>query len=59
MFKLEEDGKQTPEPFAEEAKFFSESRLLNREVKIVLEGVSNQNILGTVLHPVSIMFSIR
>lgn len=53
MFKLE-DGKQVPDPFAEEAKYFVESRLLQRNVEIILEGVSNQNLLGTVLHPVSV-----
>lgn len=52
MFKLE-GTEQVAEPFAEEAKFFTESRLLQRDVKIILEGVSNQNLLGTVLHPVS------
>jgi len=50
MFKQEGD-KQVPEPFAVEAKFFTESRLLQREVKIRLEGVSNQNFLGTIIHP--------
>ena len=36
----------------EEAKFFTESRLLQREVQVVLEGVSgNNNFLATVLHP--------
>ena len=45
--------KETAEPFAAEAKFFVESRLLQRDVQIILEGVSNQNILlATVLHPV-------
>ncbi|XP_002732557.2 staphylococcal nuclease domain-containing protein 1-like [Saccoglossus kowalevskii] len=50
MFKLEGD-KQVPEPFAEEAKFFTESRLLQRDVKIILEGISNQNFIGSILHP--------
>ncbi|CAH1799685.1 unnamed protein product [Owenia fusiformis] len=50
MFKLE-DTKQVPEPFAVECKYFTESRLLHREVKVILEGVSNQNILGTIIHP--------
>lgn len=50
MFK-NEDGKQVPEPFAEEAKFFTECRLLQRDIQIILEGVSNNNLLGTVLHP--------
>lgn len=40
-----------PEPYAEEAKFFTESRLLQRDVKVILESVSNQNFLGTVIHP--------
>ena len=43
----------TVEPFAEQAKYFVESRLLQKDVEILLEGVSNQNLLGTVLHPVS------
>ena len=53
MFKLE-GTENVPEPYAEEAKFFVESRLLQRDVKIILEGTSGQsNLLGTVLHPVS------
>lgn len=51
MFKMEPDGTQTPEPFAAEAKFFTEARLLQREVQIVLESMSNQNVIGSVLHP--------
>ncbi|XP_005100071.2 staphylococcal nuclease domain-containing protein 1 [Aplysia californica] len=51
MNKTDAEGKQTPEPFMEEAKFFTESRLLQKDIKIILEGVSNQNFLGTVLHP--------
>lgn len=51
MNKQGPDGKQIPEPFMEEAKYFTESRLLQKDVKIILEGVSNQNLLGTVLHP--------
>ncbi|XP_057313006.1 staphylococcal nuclease domain-containing protein 1-like [Hydractinia symbiolongicarpus] len=48
-----ETGKEemVPEMFAEEAKYFTEIRILQREVQIILEGVSNQNLLGTVLHP--------
>ncbi|KAL7979763.1 hypothetical protein Chor_008101 [Crotalus horridus] len=52
-FKREADGTESPEPFAAEAKFFTESRLLQRDVQIVLESCHNQNILGTVLHPAS------
>eukprot|EP00123_Amoebidium_parasiticum_P022581 comp9044_c0_seq1/m.4227 comp9044_c0_seq1/g.4227 ORF comp9044_c0_seq1/g.4227 comp9044_c0_seq1/m.4227 type:complete len:894 (-) comp9044_c0_seq1:191-2872(-) len=52
-FKRAEDGSgaEVPEPFADEAKFFVESRLLQRDVKVFLEGVTNQGFLGTVLHP--------
>lgn len=53
MFKMESDGKQVAELHAEEAKFFTEVRLLQRDVKIILESVSNQNVIGSVLHPVS------
>uniref|UniRef100_A0A8C3L986 Staphylococcal nuclease and tudor domain containing 1 n=1 Tax=Chrysolophus pictus TaxID=9089 RepID=A0A8C3L986_CHRPC len=52
-FKREADATEVPEPFAAEAKFFTESRLLQRDVQIVLESCHNQNILGTILHPVS------
>ncbi|XP_062850728.1 staphylococcal nuclease domain-containing protein 1 isoform X3 [Trichomycterus rosablanca] len=50
-FKREADGTETPEPFAAEAKFFTESRLLQRDVQITLESCHNQIILGTILHP--------
>jgi hypothetical protein len=53
MFKQDDSGKQVPEAFTEEAKYFTEVRLLQRDVQIILEGVSNQNLLGTVIHPVS------
>ena len=48
-----EGDRTVAEPYADEAKFFSEAKLLHRDVKIILEGTSNQNLLGTVLHPVS------
>ncbi|KAI6054700.1 staphylococcal nuclease domain-containing protein 1 isoform X1 [Marmota monax] len=50
-FRRETDGSETPEPFAAEAKFFTESRLLQRDVQIILESCHNQNVLGTILHP--------
>uniref|UniRef100_A0A669BL58 Staphylococcal nuclease domain-containing protein 1 n=1 Tax=Oreochromis niloticus TaxID=8128 RepID=A0A669BL58_ORENI len=50
-FKREADGTETPEPFAAEARFFTESRLLQRDVQIILESCPNQIILGTILHP--------
>ena len=50
----EDPKKEIYEQYAAEAKFFVESRLLQRDVKVILEGVSNTNLfLGTVLHPVS------
>ncbi|EDV26392.1 uncharacterized protein TRIADDRAFT_49990 [Trichoplax adhaerens] len=33
------------------AKFFTESRILQRDVKVTLEGISNQNFIGTINHP--------
>uniref|UniRef100_A0A452FU65 Staphylococcal nuclease domain-containing protein n=1 Tax=Capra hircus TaxID=9925 RepID=A0A452FU65_CAPHI len=51
LYLLSTDGSETPEPFAAEAKFFTESRLLQRDVQIILESCHNQNILGTILHP--------
>lgn len=53
-FKREADNTETPEPFADEAKQFVEARLLQRDVKIILEGVANQTsgiLVGTILHP--------
>lgn len=57
-FKREADGSETPEAFAEEAKQYVESRLLQRDVKVILEGVANQSngiLLGSILHPVIII----
>ncbi len=48
------DGKPDPstaEPFALEAHYFTESRLLQRDVEVILESVSNRNLVGSVLHP--------
>lgn len=53
-FKREADNTEVPEPFAEEAKAFVETRLLQRDIKVILEGVANQSsgiLLGTILHP--------
>ncbi|CAD5211676.1 unnamed protein product [Bursaphelenchus okinawaensis] len=47
--KVGQNGRN--EPYGEEAKFFVESRILQRDVKIYLEGVSNQNVVGSVIHP--------
>ncbi|KAF9415074.1 hypothetical protein BGZ94_000197 [Podila epigama] len=41
------------EPFAEEAKYFVESRLLQREVRVILElvGQNGQNVFASIIHP--------
>jgi len=41
----------TPQPHAEEAKYFTESRLLQKDVEIILESVNNANFVGSVRHP--------
>uniref|UniRef100_A0A158P6P6 Staphylococcal nuclease domain-containing protein 1 n=1 Tax=Angiostrongylus cantonensis TaxID=6313 RepID=A0A158P6P6_ANGCA len=43
------DGK--PELYAEEAKYFVEQRLLQQDVQVILESTSNQNVVGSVIHP--------
>lgn len=48
MLKHEENSAN--EPFAEEAKEYIETRLLQRDVKLLLNGVNNQNLIATVLH---------
>ena len=41
-----------PQPFAMEAKHFSEMATLNREVRVVLQGVDkHQNLIGSVMYP--------
>lgn len=37
--------------YAEEARYFVESRLLQRDVEIVLESVNNTNFVGSILFP--------
>ena len=52
--KLGAEGKPEAagsDPFAVEAHYFTESRLLQQEVEIVLESVSNKNFVGSVFHP--------
>ncbi|KAJ3678211.1 hypothetical protein LUZ60_002014 [Juncus effusus] len=41
-----------PEPFGREAKHYTECRVLNRDVRIVLEGVDGKgNLVGSVFYP--------
>ena len=39
------------EPFGEEAKIFTELRLLQRDVQVILEGTNNQGFVGSILFP--------
>lgn len=51
---MDADGKPDPKvqvKYAEEARYFVESRLLQREVEIVLESVNNASFVGTILFP--------
>lgn len=53
-YKLDHDGKPQTNvdvPFLEEARYFVESRLLQRDVEIVLESVNNTNFVGSILYP--------
>ncbi|KAM7298323.1 staphylococcal nuclease domain-containing protein 1 [Ixodes scapularis] len=47
----DESSSGAESPLVEEAKYFTESRLLQRDVEVVLEGATNQNFTGSVLHP--------
>ena len=52
--RLGPDGKPNPaecEPFAQEAHYFTESRLLQRDVEVILETNNNNKLVGSVLHP--------
>lgn len=50
--KLEGYAQPQAEPFALEAKFFTEVRILNRDVKIRIEDADDYgSIFGSVLHP--------
>lgn len=46
---MKTDGES--EPHAEEARFFVESKLLQRDVAVILESVNNNNFVGTIVHP--------
>merc|ERR1719291_439783 len=47
-----EDGSEVAEPFSREARFYVETRLLNRDVTVKLEGIDEKSgtAFGTVLH---------
>ncbi|KAH8874884.1 Staphylococcal nuclease domain-containing protein 1 [Schistosoma japonicum] len=46
-----ENGKMVAEPWGLDAQFFTESRLLQRDVTILLESIFSQNFVGSILHP--------
>ncbi|XP_030753895.1 staphylococcal nuclease domain-containing protein 1 [Sitophilus oryzae] len=54
-FKLDDQGRPDPTQkvqYAEEAKYFVEVRLLQREVEVFLYSVNNaNNLIGSVVHP--------
>ncbi|XP_054275181.1 staphylococcal nuclease domain-containing protein 1-like [Macrosteles quadrilineatus] len=53
-FKLDSEGRPDPSikvEYAEEARYYVESRLLQREVEVVLDSVNNNNFVGTIIHP--------
>jgi len=53
-FKLDSDGRPDPSvkvDYAEEARYFVESRLLQRDVEVILDSVNNNNFVGQILHP--------
>ncbi|TPX39996.1 hypothetical protein SeMB42_g01617 [Synchytrium endobioticum] len=39
------------EPYSEEAKYFVESRLLQRDVKVILESAGTNNFVASIQHP--------
>merc|ERR1719230_874013 len=52
--RLGPEGRPDPaqcEPFATEAHYFTESRLLQREIEVILESNNNNKLVGSVLHP--------
>ncbi|BFF99855.1 staphylococcal nuclease domain-containing protein 1 [Drosophila madeirensis] len=52
--KLDADGKpdlSVKVPFADEARYYVETRLLQRDVEIRLESVNNSNFIGSILYP--------
>lgn len=46
---MKQDGDS--EPYAEEARFFIESKLLQKDIEVILESVNNNNFVGTIVHP--------
>lgn len=51
---MENNPESVSQPFGDEAKFFTESRLLQRDVEVILESINNANFVGSIIHPVSL-----
>ncbi|XP_059470749.1 staphylococcal nuclease domain-containing protein 1 [Neocloeon triangulifer] len=49
--KMENNPDSVSQPYGDEAKFFVESKLLQRDVEIILESVNNANFVGSLVHP--------
>jgi len=41
----------TPEALGEQAKYFTETRVLQRDIHIILETSNNNNLVGSIIHP--------
>jgi hypothetical protein len=53
---MENNAESVSQPFGDEAKFFTEIRLLQQDVEIILESVNNNNFVGSIIHPVQLHF---
>ncbi|KAF4528875.1 hypothetical protein B566_EDAN017096 [Ephemera danica] len=49
--KMENNPESASQPYGDEAKFFTEIRLLQQDVEIILESVNNNNFVGSIVHP--------
>lgn len=52
--KLDAEGRPDPTvkvPYADEARYFVETALLQQDVEIRLESVNNANLVGSIIHP--------
>lgn len=56
---MENNPESVSQPYGDEAKFFTESRLLQRDVEVILESVNNANFVGSIIHPVSSLSNLN
>jgi hypothetical protein len=50
---MENNPESVSQQYGDEAKFFTETRLLQKDVEIILESVNNTNFVGSIIHPVT------